>query len=285
MKTRFFLIFILLITITSCSKKIDYELEKDYFELKKGGKIKTIYDFPNEYVLGNGILYFKGVPFSGQLFKNYENGNVEKRSNYKDGKLYGLSEIFYEDGKYYSKKNFIKSELSGLSEKFYQNGNLEQEIKYGKNNDVFEFYKKYYENGKLIESLITEGITKNEQNVYGKYESFNEEGNSKGFFKGNIHKIVYYPTEIYYPEGQILKKLNVKFYDDRYEFHGLYQEFYSNNKVYEEGNYYYGEKDGLWIKDEWDGDYGGYVRIKTKYNKGKKESEFSEKLELCNECD
>ncbi len=82
-------VLVCLILFTSCTKSIDGKKENEYIEEKKG------------------ITYYKGEPFTGEIFENYKNGQLNYKSNFKDGKREdGLSEWYYESGQLEYKFNF-----------------------------------------------------------------------------------------------------------------------------------------------------------------------------------
>ena len=82
MKTlkRSITVLVCLILFTSCTKSIDGKKEKSNIEVRKG------------------TTYYKGTPFTGEIFENYENGQLQYKSNFKDGKQDGLSESYDENG-------------------------------------------------------------------------------------------------------------------------------------------------------------------------------------------
>ena len=88
MKTlkRSITVLVCLILFTSCTKSIDYSKEKSNIEVREE------------------ITYYKGTPFTGEIFLNYLNGQLQFKKNYKDGKREdGLYESYYENGKLYIK--------------------------------------------------------------------------------------------------------------------------------------------------------------------------------------
>ena len=52
----------------------------------------------------------------------YENGQLEVRGNYVDGKEDGLWEWFYENGQLKTFINFVDGKRNGLNEDFYEDG-------------------------------------------------------------------------------------------------------------------------------------------------------------------
>ncbi|MDC0177606.1 hypothetical protein OAJ14_05605 [Polaribacter sp.] len=99
-------VLVCLILFTSCTKSIDGKKENEYIEEKKG------------------ITYYKGEPFTGEIFRNYKNGQLWIRSNYKDGKEDGLSEMYYENGQLEYKENYKDGKKDGLYEEYDENGQL-----------------------------------------------------------------------------------------------------------------------------------------------------------------
>ena len=125
-------VLVCLILFTSCTKSIDGKKEKEYIEVKKG------------------ITYYKDEPFTGEIFENYENGQLKYKVNYKDGKEDGLSEYYDKNGQLRYKENYEDGKID-LSEMYYENGQLKYKVNYkdGKREDgSLESYDK---NGKRID--------------------------------------------------------------------------------------------------------------------------------------
>ena len=115
-----------LILFTSCTKSIDGKKEKEYIENRKG------------------ITYYKGEPFTGEMFQNYKNGQLRYKQNYEDGKIDGLSESYYENGQLEDKANWKDGKEDGLIEVYYENGQLKYKLNYkdGKQDGLIEWYDK-----------------------------------------------------------------------------------------------------------------------------------------------
>jgi len=94
-------VLVCLILFTSCTKSIDGKKENEYIEEKKG------------------ITYYKGEPFTGEIFRNYDNGQLKAKINYTDGKKDGLSEHYYENGQLQFKMNFKDGKEDGSSFESY----------------------------------------------------------------------------------------------------------------------------------------------------------------------
>lgn len=127
MKNKLFIF--CLLTLISCNKTVNYEKERDYF---------------NEE---NGIVYYKGSPFSGTLL-----GHLEK-SKYKDGKLDGAYESYFSNGTLQTKKNYIDNQEDGVIEEFYKNGQLKE--KKNISDGLFVGVREeFFENGNLKKKTI-----------------------------------------------------------------------------------------------------------------------------------
>jgi antitoxin component YwqK of YwqJK toxin-antitoxin module len=90
MKTlkRSITVLVCLILFTSCTKSIDGKKEKSNIEVREE------------------ITYYKGTPFTGEIFLNYLNGQLQFKINVKDGIEDGLYETYYENGQLEYKANF-----------------------------------------------------------------------------------------------------------------------------------------------------------------------------------
>jgi len=58
----------------------------------------------------------------------YDNGQLENKCNYINGKRDGLYECYYDNGQLYNKCNYLNGELHGLFESYYSNGELDYKI-------------------------------------------------------------------------------------------------------------------------------------------------------------
>ena len=112
-------VLVCLILFTSCTKSIDYNKEKSNFEVREE------------------ITYYKGTPFTGEIFEKDENGKLKYKINIKDGKRDGLSEVYYENGQLLVKENFKDGNKNGLYESYYKNGQSKYKLNYkdGKRED------------------------------------------------------------------------------------------------------------------------------------------------------
>jgi antitoxin component YwqK of YwqJK toxin-antitoxin module len=115
MKTlkRSITVLVCFILFTSCTKSIDWKKEKSNFEERKE------------------ITYYKDKPFTGEMFENYENGQLRYKVNFIDGKVEdGLYEVYYENGQLQRKANYKDGKRDGLYERYYENGQLQRKRNY-----------------------------------------------------------------------------------------------------------------------------------------------------------
>ena len=78
-------------------------------------------------------VYYEGKLFSGIVFKEYENGQLEYEGNYKDGKEDGLGKRWYESGQLMFEMNYKDGKRDGIIKHWLENGKLggEQVFKNG----------------------------------------------------------------------------------------------------------------------------------------------------------
>ena len=78
----------------------------------------------------------------------YENGQLERRFNWKDDRAYGLEEVYHENGQFKSKINWKDSKKQGIQEIYRENGQLERKINW-KDGERHGLEEVYHENGQL----------------------------------------------------------------------------------------------------------------------------------------
>jgi antitoxin component YwqK of YwqJK toxin-antitoxin module len=62
------------------------------------------------------LTYYKGTPYTGEIFVNYENGSLKFKGNYVEGQLNGIYEVYSENGQLEAKVIFRDGKENGLSE-------------------------------------------------------------------------------------------------------------------------------------------------------------------------
>ena len=104
------------------------------------------------------MIYFEGKPFTGVAFDVYENGQLAREINLKDGKQDGLAQEWYSNGQLYYAINYKDGKEDGLAQEWYDNGQLHREInlKDGKEDGLEQ---EWDENGQLLrEETYKDGV-------------------------------------------------------------------------------------------------------------------------------
>lgn len=203
----------------------------------------------------NYITYYDGEPYTGVLFRNYENGQLKFKSIFKDGRVNGLCEDYYENGQLHKKENYKDGMLNGLSETYYENGQPRRKSEW-KKDELDKTYEEYFENGQLeFESIFKDGtniLIETKQYFKSgqlKIKSIYKNGkidSSKRYNKNGqlAYTSIYKNGELkirnsYYDNGQLA---SVTF--DGYR-NGLFKRYHQNGKLKAKGNYIGGKKNGL----------------------------------------
>ncbi len=103
-------------------------------------------EVPSDKLVERGDITYETnstTPFTGSSVSYHDNGQLEMRGNYKDGKDDGLWEGYYENGQLSVKGNYKDGELHGLYESFHKNGqlNVRRNYKDGKEDGLEEFFR------------------------------------------------------------------------------------------------------------------------------------------------
>ena len=125
------------------------------------------------YTRIDGICYEpdSNQPYTGVYTDYYENGQLESRINYKNGKREGFGERFYDSGEVYWRRNWKGGELHGVWESFYINGKTKILSNWKNGKELNQTRFTYYESGKLRQKGAFKGDKPN-----GLYEAFYESG-------------------------------------------------------------------------------------------------------------
>ncbi len=146
---------------------VNNKLEGQQNEYYKTGEIMAISHFKNDELHGNLKTFYKsgklmevlelkegrrfnsdGTPYEGIEKTFYENGNLWKEWNYKDGRLDGVYKAYYEDGTLESELKYKKGKLYGEGKYYYENGQVHLVSNYDK--DIALSAKEYDREGNLI---------------------------------------------------------------------------------------------------------------------------------------
>ena len=100
---------ILLFVFSACGYQIQAEVTKRYADGRKNYTMKV-----SGYEEGNWTSY-------------YENGQIKKEGNFKDGKEDGKWTYYYENGQIKEEVNFKNGEQDGKWTYYYEDGTLQKE--------------------------------------------------------------------------------------------------------------------------------------------------------------
>tara|TARA_B100001057_G_scaffold172715_1_gene173446 strand:- start:196 stop:1155 length:960 start_codon:yes stop_codon:yes gene_type:complete len=183
------------------------------------------------------------IVFNGPYISYFDNGMVEYKTVYNNGKFDGEQVDYYRNGnlkeikrlKYFP--DLDNSLTIGDLKKYYENGNIELEVTYNMTKDLkstspIGYFKTFHRNGNL------------ESSVFYDYETRKRDGKE----------------EEYYDNGQLKKVFNWI----QGEVTGNFTEYYKNGSIKEKGFYKNNRKDGrsiyyfengyVWIRDYQNGD-------------------------------
>jgi antitoxin component YwqK of YwqJK toxin-antitoxin module len=164
----------------------------------------------------NGNVYVKGQKNSGGQEEGiweyfYENGNIERRTPYKEGKMDGVREWFYKNGNILCRTPYKEGKAGGIAEWFDEQGNITRTILW-KNGKLIEETKpeltphiEYHRNG----NVYIKGQKNSKGQEEGIWEWFYEDGNifSRASYKGGEKEGI---EEIFYENGNIRWRIPYK---------------------------------------------------------------------------
>lgn len=151
---------------------------------------------------------------NGTVETYYENGQLDERAKFKNGRLHGRYEMYFKNGQLEQRAKFKNGRINGLHEMYFKSGQIEFESNF-KNRQLHGTERVWYENGQI--------------KVESNWENDQYHGIRKEWYKN----------------GQL--KLEENYKDGKEE--GLWKLYYENGQLYVEGNY----KDGGLISEKcWD---------------------------------
>lgn len=226
-----------------------------------------VYGFNNANLESKGLLNNEEEKM-GEWQWFTEDGKLEEKTNYKDGKLHGSSEYYYRNGniKYY--RTFRDGKLNGdyrvyskdgalLQKKNFVDGELDGE--YREYFDIGEDYLKYiipYKNDK-IEGIVTQFHENGKEALVVTFKDDKKEGLEKEYYKnGKISSEIEYKNgmldgsyKVYYPNG----KLNIIGQSIEGEYNGEWKHYHQNEKPKYEFSYNKGKLVGQYKQYDIDG--------------------------------
>ena len=101
----------------------------------------------NQMVERGGVWYEVNstTPFTGTTIRYHNNGQLQEKGNFKDGKFDGLSESFHKNGQLEISSNWKDGKLNGLLEEYHDNGQLYEKTIY--KDGEGELLESYFQNG------------------------------------------------------------------------------------------------------------------------------------------
>ncbi len=144
MQIKIFLILILFPIITFSQKTLSMDEVISQPELSMNDATRRNTDGIYRY-------YEKGAtkPFTGILFSNHPNGQVDSWQQYIDGVGEGEWINYYDNGNYKEVGNYVKNRVEGPINKYYRNGQLKAEGTYKDWRIRIGVWNYYDESGKL----------------------------------------------------------------------------------------------------------------------------------------
>lgn len=158
----------------------------------------TIEENDRALSLQNGVYYYYGELFSGDITLHYKNGVLNEKRNYLAGKLEGYSFTWFENGTLESKRYYVNGEKDGTHFGWYDDGSKRFEYNFdnGMNNGIStEWYKSgqiakktvflngnesvqaWRDNGKLYTNyVVRDGVIYGMNNSHLCYSLKNEKG-------------------------------------------------------------------------------------------------------------
>ena len=100
--------------------------------------------------LDNGILYYKNVPFSGDLITHFENRSFKSYTEYKNGKKHGSEKYWNVDADLVVERYYFKGNKTGIHKAWWNNRNLKFEYHFNKKGEYHGNVKEWYETGQLF---------------------------------------------------------------------------------------------------------------------------------------
>ena len=88
------------------------------------------------------------TPFTGISLSYHENGQVNQRATFKDGKMEGITEEYFENGTLRVRANVKDGEVEGFTETYYEDGTLASRA-YRKDGEFDGIVEMYLEDGTL----------------------------------------------------------------------------------------------------------------------------------------
>ncbi|MEK7949911.1 toxin-antitoxin system YwqK family antitoxin [Luteolibacter soli] len=104
--------------------------------------------------LGDDMVLFEGVPFSGILFALHDDGIIAYEHEFRDGFPDGISKDWHQNGVLRREACFKWGRVDGLVKEYYPNGErmLEKEVEFG----ATVALQRWGEEGRLVEDWVVD---------------------------------------------------------------------------------------------------------------------------------
>lgn len=227
------LLLLLIVLLSACTQSINYELEDEYFEERKG------------------ILYYKGTPFNGEVFSLNSNETLKDKGRFKEGK--GLWDFYNNEGDlivsgekliFQSRESFTGYfDENSLYKNFFipiSDLNVAKSI-----SSNFNGLIRVKENNNLRAEVIVINGYAYRSREYSKRHINKIEREAYFFANSDKEKseIVY---KYYRNNGQLTNKKSYVFVDGNKLNDGLWEYYYENEQIESKESYKKGKEDGVW---------------------------------------
>ncbi len=186
------------------------------------------------------LVYFEGVLFNGVAFAEYSNGQLEVKTNFKDGEKDGLETRWHENGQLSREVNWKDGERDGLETRWHENGQLEEKSNFKNGNYRDRVRRVYYSSGQLeIEANYTDG------KLDGFWKWWYEDGQLRHVVRYSDGKR-WGVNLTYYSNGQ----LDTESYYSNDKLNGLLRCWFENGRPQRE--VYWSDGQSLGLEKYWD---------------------------------
>lgn len=124
------------------------------FSCKQEEDVKKSVVYQNiDFKLNKGILFYKGIPFTGELHTVDSLMKTKNTIQYKNGKKEGSAIKEYDNGKLAEIRFYTNGNKSGVHKAWWTNGNLKFEYHFNANGEYNGEVKEWYKNGQQVKAF------------------------------------------------------------------------------------------------------------------------------------
>ncbi|MEP3836056.1 MAG: hypothetical protein ABJM36_00315 [Algibacter sp.] len=133
--------------------------------------------------LGNGVLFYKDLPFTGYLVSYYEPLKLKSKIEYVDGKKHGSENQWYINGDKSIERFYKKGFKTGIHNSWWKDGTPKFEYHFNEKGKFHGVVKEWYKNSQIFRDFnYVEGkevghqrMWKNDGTIKANYEVVNNE--------------------------------------------------------------------------------------------------------------